>query len=106
MTVTPETVREQLPAVITIVRYLVFSVPVGFPPKVLHAYNDADFKRLIADLCAQNDQQYLFVVRNGELGKLYRTKQGLGIRFPEAGLKLKVRLPERFGPIANNWIGE
>lgn len=97
---------EQLPAVITITRYLIFSIPIGYPPKVLHAYNDQDFCRLIADLCIQNDQQYLFVVRNGELGKLYRTKSGIGIRFVQAGLKLKIRLPERFGPISDNWIGD
>ncbi len=81
-------------------------MPFGTPPKAIHAYNDKDVCKLIRDLCAQNDQQYLFVIRNGELGKLYRTQQGLGVRFPEAGLKLKVRLPERFGPIADNWIGD
>lgn len=102
----PEPAAEQLPAVISIVYYLVISVPVGFPPKALHAYNDGDFCRLVAELCAQNDQQYLFVVRNGELGKIYRTKQGIGVRFKAAGLKLKIRLPERFGPVSDNWIGD
>lgn len=98
--------REQLPAVITIVRYLVFSIPCGFPPKVLRAYNDQDVCRLIGDLLMQNDQQYLFVVRNGELGKLFRSKKGLGIRFKEAGKQLRIRLSERFGPISENWVGD
>lgn len=97
---------EQLPAVITLVRYLVFSIPCGDPPKVLHAFNDKDVCKVIRDLHLQNDQQYLFVVRNGELGRFYRTQRGFVLRFKEAGLKLKIPFRNRLGSLSDNWIGD
>jgi len=101
----PEIV-EQLPAVVTVTRYIVICIPFGSPPKALHAFNDKDVCRLIRDLHAQNDQQYLFVIRNGELGKLFKTSHGLGILFKEAGLKLRIKLAEKYGSVSDGWIGD
>lgn len=101
----PEIV-EQLPAVVTIVRYIVISMPFGTPPKAIHAYNDKDVCKLIRDLHAQNDQQYLFVIRNGELGKILRSKRGLAIRFKEAGLKLTIKISAQYDSVPDGWIGD
>lgn len=101
-----ESVKEQLPAVITLIRYLVFSIPNGEPPKVLHAFNDKDVCKVIRDLHTQNDQQYLYVVRNGELGKIRRMQRGLLVHFKEAGKKLRIYFTNRIGIDADNWIGD
>ena len=97
---------EQLPAIVPPVRYIVISVPFGVPPKALHAYNDKDICKLVRELRLQNDQQYLFVIRNGELGRLRRARRGLVIRFKEARLNLKVPDSEKYGPIPDGWIGD
>lgn len=72
----------------------------------MQAYNDRDVCRMIRDLYAQNDQQYLFVIRNGELGKVFKTRRGLGVRFREAGLKLRIATFDRYGPLSDGWIGD
>jgi len=84
----------------------VICVPLGVPPKALHAYNDKDVCKLIRDLHVHNDQQYMFVIRNGELGRIFRTRRGLMIRFPEAGLQLKIPAAEKYGPAPDGWIGD
>jgi hypothetical protein len=101
----PECV-EQLPAVITIVHYIVISIPVGVPPRALHAESNKEVCKLIRDLYSLNDQQYLFVIRNGELGRILRTRRGLVIRFKEAGLKLTITPAEKHTQSQDGWIGD
>jgi len=85
--------------------FMLFSFCHGSAPKVLHAYTRKDVGQLIRDL-AKNEDQFLFVVRGGELANLFKTKRGLVIQFEEIRERIKVHFTGQSRPVENGWIGE
>jgi len=85
--------------------YILFSFCHGSAPKVLHAFSRKDIGQLIRDL-VRNEDQFLFVVRGGELANLYKTKRGLIVQFDETKERIKVHITGQSRPVENGWIGE
>jgi len=85
--------------------FILFSFCHGSAPKVLHAFSRKDVGRLIRDL-AKNEDQFLFVVRGGELANLFKTKRGLIVQFEETRERIKVHFTGQSRPVENGWIGE
>lgn len=85
--------------------YLIFSFSYGAPPKVLHAFSNRDLRLLIRDLM-RDEQQFLYIVRDGELARLLKTKRGLTVQFEEPKSRLRVPFAEQGRPVENGWMGE
>jgi len=105
---TPEPVAGPVPVPVPITpvseHFLIFSFCHGSAPKVLHAFSRNDVGLLIRDL-AKNEDQFLFVVRGGELAHLFKTKQGLVVQFDETKERIKIPFAGQSRPIENGWIG-
>ena len=86
-------------------QYMIFSFVNGSPPKILHAFTRKDVGQLVREL-TRNENQYLFIVRGGELGQLFKTKRGLIVQFEESRDRFKIRFSEHGRPVENGWIGE
>lgn len=85
--------------------FILFSFCHGAAPKVLHAFSRKDTGQLIRDL-ARNEDQFLFVVRGGELAQLFKTKRGLIVQFDGTRERIKVQFAARSRPVDNGWIGD
>ena len=96
---------EQPVAVAIPEQYMIFSFANGSPPKILHAFTRKDVGQLVREL-TRNENQYLFIVRGGELGQLFKTKRGLIVQFEESRDRFKIRFSEHGRPVENGWIGE
>lgn len=55
---------------------------------------------------ARNDQQYLYIIKGGELARLAKTQRGLHVKFSETEETIRIRLPDREHTIDDGWIGD
>jgi hypothetical protein len=85
--------------------YLVISVPRMEPPKVLSAATAEDMANIVRTV-ARDDQQYLYIIKGGERGRLAKTQRGLLVKFSEPDEKIRIRLPDRAHPISDGWLGD
>ena len=85
--------------------YLVVSVPRMEPPRVLSASTAEDMAKIVRGI-ARDDQQYLFIIKGGELGRLAKTHRGLLVKFSESEEKIRIRLSDREHPIRDGWLGD
>ena len=102
----PEAEKTESTALVPATQYIVISFSVSSAPTVFHAASKRDMVRMVQELHAANDQQFLFVVRGGELGTLYRTKSGLAIKFEDSGDKAVIPTKKQAHRLEDGWIGE
>ena len=89
------------------ISYFLVCVVNGQPPKTFKAYSKRDLVNLVQELRKREDHQYLYIVRSGELGKMYKAKRGgILLKFPEAKERITIPFTEHFDHLSDGWIGD
>ena len=85
--------------------YFVIRCPMAEAPQVLFAASTEELIRTVRNI-ASNDQQYLYVIKGGELARLVKSNNGLIVKFQDDHEKILVRLPKRERSLEDGWLGD
>ena len=85
--------------------YFVIRCPMAEAPQVLFVSSTEELMRTVRNI-ASNDQQYLYVIKGGELARLVRSNNGLIVKFQDDHEKIFVRLPKRERSLEDGWLGD
>ena len=89
------------------VSYFLMCVINGQPPKTFTAYSKRDLIRLVQELRKREDHQYMYIVRGGEPGKMYKARRGgILLKFPVAKERITIPFTEHLDHLKDGWLGD